>query len=74
MFKNYISVSFQVGGNAGNTGCVFAKINGKTTFDDLKKKIVAFAKDKYNYTITPDDVSITGICEISRSLYKRLVK
>ena len=74
MFKNYISVSFQIGGNAWNTGCVFARINGKSTFNDLKKKIVSFAKDKYDYTITPDDVSITGICEISRSLYKRFMK
>ena len=74
MFKNYISVSFQVGGNAGNTGCVFAKISGKTTFDDLKKKIVTFAKDKYDYTITPDDITITGINEISRRLHKRLIK
>ena len=75
MFKNYISVSFQVGGvDAGNIGCVFVKIKGKFTFDELKKAIVTFAKTKYGYDIEPKDITITGISEISRRLYKRLVK
>lgn len=74
MFKNYISVSFQIGKDTSNIGCVFARVNGTFTFDDLKKKIVSFTYDKYGETIDQKDITITGINEVSRRLFKRLVK
>lgn len=74
MFKNYISVSFQVGEDASNIGCVFTSIRGPFTFEVLKPVIADFIKKKYNQTVDPKDITITGISEISRSLYKRLVK
>ena len=74
MFKNYISVSFQIGGTTENIGCVFARVNGTFTFDDLKEKIVSFIKEKYGETIDKKDITITGVSEISRRLFKRLVK
>ena len=75
MFKNYISVSFQEGGvDAGNIGCVFAAIKGTFTFDELEQKIAKFVNDKYDRAISPKDITITGINEISRRLYKRLTK
>jgi hypothetical protein len=72
MFKNYISVSFQVVG--GNFGCVYTAIRGKFTFDELKQKIAQFANDKYGCNVDLKDITITGISEISRRLYKRLTK
>ena len=74
MFKNYISVSFQIGGTTENIGCVFARVNGTFTIDDLKAKIVSFIKEKYGETIDKKDITITGVSEISRRLFKRLVK
>ena len=74
MFKNYISASFQIGTDASNTGCVFTSISGPFTFEELKPKISDFIKKKYDKTVDPKDITITGVSEISRSLFKRLVK
>ena len=74
MFNNYISVSFQIGGTVENTGCVLARITGKSSFEELKSKISSWAKDKYGYDINPNDINITGISEISRNVYKHLVR
>lgn len=75
MFKNYISVSFQAGGvDAGNIGCVFSAIRGTFTLDELKQKIAKSVNDKYDCAVLPKDITITGISEISRRLYKRLTK
>jgi hypothetical protein len=72
--KNHISVSFQVGDDVNNTGCVFTSIKGNFTFDGLKQKISTWAKDEYGYDIDPNDIKITGISEISKELNNRLVK
>ena len=75
MFKNYICVSFQVRGvDAGNIGCLFSAIRGTFTFDELHQEITKFINDKYGCIIFPKDITITGINEISRRLYKRLTK
>lgn len=74
MFKNYISVSFQIGMDASNIGCVFTSISGPFTFEDLKPRISDFIKKKYDKTVDSADITITGVSEISRSLFKRLVK
>lgn len=75
MFKNYISVSV-IGANKDIdiNGCVFVSITGKFTIDELKQSIVGFIKDRYGKVVSPDEISIGAISEISRRLYKRLIK
>ena len=74
MFKNYISVSFQVGEDASDIGCVLMSIGGPFTFEGLKPMIADFIKKKYDHTVDPKDITITAVSEVSKSLYKRLIK
>ena len=74
-FKNYISVSVtSVNKDIDINGTMFMTISGKFTFDVIKKRVVDFIKSEYGKTIKQDDISITSVSEISRRLFKRLVK
>ena len=74
-FKNYISVSVtSVNKDIDINGTMFMTISGKFTFDGIKKRVVDFIKSEYGKTIKQDDISITSVSEISRRLFKRLVK
>ena len=76
MFKNnYISISFMCINKEMNArGCVFSAISGTFTFDELKQKIADFIKKKSGNAVDQKDITITGVNEISRRLYKRLIK
>jgi hypothetical protein len=75
MFKNYISTSFMcINKEMKTTGCLFSVISGPFTFDGLKQNIADFIKNKSGNAIDPKDITITGVNEISRRLYKRLIK
>ncbi len=74
-FKNYISVSVTSANKDINiNGTMFMTISGKFTMDGIKKHIVDFIQSEYGKTIKPDDIAIAGISEISKRLFKRLVK
>jgi len=74
-FKNYISVSVtSANKDIDINGTMFMTISGEFTFDGIKKRVVDFIKSEYGKTIKQDDISITSVSEISRRLFKRLVK
>ena len=79
LFKNHISVSFQgtIPGEDKVTvinGIMLFEIFGKTSFDLLSKKIAEKISEGKKYQVVRDDINITGISEISRRLYNRLIK
>lgn len=74
MFKNYISVSFQVKDSEVFTGSILCEIYGKASFEVMCEKIAEKILEEKKYTVFKDDITITGINEISRRLYKRLTK
>lgn len=74
-FKNYISVSVtSANKDIDINGTMFMTISGEFTMDGMKERIVDFIKSEYGKTVKPDDIAITGISEISKRLFKRLVK
>lgn len=76
--KNYVCVSFYsdragVNKNVVIRGCWLFTISGKTSFDEIKKKMAeAISNKRKDYTISPEDITITSIHEISKRLYDRL--
>ena len=75
MFKNYISISITGKNKDINVdGVLVMSIYGKITFEKIKDNIVEFIKKDKGKDINPDDIAITGISEISKRLFKRLVK
>ena len=74
-FKNYISVSVtSVNKDFDINGTMFMTISGEFTMNEMKEHIVDFIKSEYGADVKPDDIAITGISEISKRLFKRLVK
>lgn len=74
-FKNYISVSVTSANKDINiNGTMFMTISGEFTMNEMKEHIVDFIKSEYGADVKPDDIAITGISEISKRLFKRLVK
>lgn len=74
-FKNYISVSVTSANKDINiNGTMFMTISGEFTMNEMKEHIVDFIKSEYGTDVKPDDIAITGISEISKRLFKRLVK
>ena len=78
--KNYINVSFYsdragFDRNIVIRGCWQFTLKGKATFNDIKESLAKGIKEKRSeYAVAPEDLTITGINEISRRLYKRLTK
>ena len=72
--KNYISVSFQAMtiNHIALRGMWLLSLDGKSDFQDIKEKILEGMLNKYDYKVNPDDITLTGISEISSRLYNRL--
>lgn len=78
MFKNYISVSFLIhkkeqGKTLEIYGIQLFEVFGLTSFEKLTDSIIERINSE-GYDINPKDITLTGINEISRRLYKRLTK
>ncbi len=76
--KNYVCVSFysdRAGANKDNVirGCWLFTVHGKASFDEIKEKLAyAISNKRKEYTVSPADLTITSINEISKRLYNRL--
>ena len=76
--KNYVCVSFYSDKAGVNKdliirGCWLFTVHGKTSFDEMKEKMAeAINNKRKEYVVSPDDITITSIHEISKRLYDRL--
>lgn len=76
--KNYVCVSFYsdragVNKNIVIRGCWLFAVSGKASFDEIKEKMAnAISNKRKEYIISPEDITITSINEISKRLYNRL--
>ena len=77
---NYVCVSFystKAGESKDLTiyGSWTLDICGKTSFKDISEKLAeVIVKENKNYSVLPENITVTGINEISKELYKRLSK
>ena len=75
--KNYICVSCLCN-NAGESkdkniqGVLMMSINGQTTYEQIMERMAEYIFEKYNVKVDPSDITITGISEVSKRLFKRL--
>ena len=77
---NYVCVSFY-SSKAGESkdltiyGSWTLDICGKTSFKEISEKLAeVIVKENKNYSVLPENITVTGINEISKELYKRLSK
>ena len=77
---NYVCVSFysDKAGESKNLtiyGSWTLDICGKTSFKEISKELAdVIAKENKNFSVLPENITVTGINEISKELYKHLSK
>lgn len=71
--KNYICVSC-VGENKYKRiqGVAMMCINGKTTYEHIRERMSEHIYEHYNVKIDPSDITLTGISEVSKRLFKKI--